>query len=126
MDEDESLPRGGRLESLIVEEAKLLLSVRTKRLAVSLLLSTRWRRSFLLSLVFGLPIMALMIYMMVTDSREQNHGGSVPGHQNLLPGLSPLNLAFFLLCTPVQVSSEVSDALRTLNTPSNHRLKAIL
>lgn len=49
--------------------------------------------------------MALMIYMMVMDAQKQNHGGAMPEDQNLLPGLSLLNLAFFLLCTPVQVSS---------------------
>lgn len=63
----------------------------------------RWKNSFLLSLVFGLPVMGLMIYMMVMDSQHQDHGGSMPVEQNLLPGLSLLNLAFFLLCTPVQV-----------------------
>uniref|UniRef100_A0AAQ5ZQY8 Copper-transporting ATPase 2 n=1 Tax=Amphiprion ocellaris TaxID=80972 RepID=A0AAQ5ZQY8_AMPOC len=62
----------------------------------------QWRNSFLLSLVFGLPVMGLMIYMMVMDSQHQEHGGSMPEDQNLLPGLSLLNLAFFLLCTPVQ------------------------
>ncbi|XP_051799249.1 copper-transporting ATPase 2 [Acanthochromis polyacanthus] len=62
----------------------------------------QWRNSFLLSLLFGLPVMALMIYMMVMDSQHQEHGGSMPEDQNLLPGLSLLNLAFFLLCTPVQ------------------------
>ena len=64
---------------------------------------SRWKNSFLLSLVFGLPVMGLMIYMMVMDSQHQEHGGSMPEEQNLLPGLSILNLAFFLLCTPVQV-----------------------
>lgn len=63
----------------------------------------RWKNSFLLSLVFGLPVMGLMIYMMVMDSQHQDHGDSMPVEQNLLPGLSLLNLAFFLLCTPVQV-----------------------
>ncbi|XP_054637385.1 copper-transporting ATPase 2 isoform X2 [Dunckerocampus dactyliophorus] len=63
----------------------------------------QWKNSFLLSLVFGLPVMGLMIYMMVMDSQHQQHGGSMPEEQNLLPGLSILNLAFFLLCTPVQV-----------------------
>ncbi|KAM9835999.1 copper-transporting ATPase 2 [Aulostomus maculatus] len=62
-----------------------------------------WKNSFLLSLVFGLPVMGLMIYMMVMDSQHQEHGGSMPQEQNLLPGLSILNLAFFLLCTPVQI-----------------------
>uniref|UniRef100_A0A8C4P1D0 Copper-transporting ATPase 2 n=1 Tax=Dicentrarchus labrax TaxID=13489 RepID=A0A8C4P1D0_DICLA len=63
----------------------------------------QWKSSFLLSLVFGLPAMGLMIYMMVMDSQHQEHGGSMPEEQNLLPGLSLLNLAFFLLCTPVQI-----------------------
>ncbi|XP_074521011.1 copper-transporting ATPase 2 [Halichoeres trimaculatus] len=64
---------------------------------------TQWKNSFLLSLIFGLPVMGLMIYMMVMDSQHQEHGGSMPEEQNLLPGLSLLNLAFFLLCTPVQI-----------------------
>ncbi|XP_028251585.1 copper-transporting ATPase 2 isoform X2 [Parambassis ranga] len=64
----------------------------------------QWKNSFLLSLVFGIPAMALMIYMMVMGSQHQEHGGgSMPFEQNLLPGLSLLNLAFFLLCTPVQI-----------------------
>ncbi|KAM6894091.1 copper-transporting ATPase 2 [Xenentodon cancila] len=63
----------------------------------------QWKNSFLLSLVFGLPVMGLMIYMMVMDSQHEDHGGSMPVEQNVLPGLSLLNLAFFLLCTPVQI-----------------------
>ncbi len=47
--------------------------------------------------------MGLMIYMMVMDSQHKEHGGSMPVDQNILPGLSIINLAFFLLCTPVQV-----------------------
>ncbi|KAL6455949.1 hypothetical protein MHYP_G00358000 [Metynnis hypsauchen] len=47
--------------------------------------------------------MGLMIYMMVMDSQHSEHGGSMPEEQNVLPGLSILNLAFFLLCTPVQI-----------------------
>lgn len=43
--------------------------------------------------------MALMVYMMVLAGPEHNHA-----HPSLVPGLSLLNLAFFLLCTPVQVS----------------------
>uniref|UniRef100_A0A8C9WJC0 Copper-transporting ATPase 2 n=1 Tax=Scleropages formosus TaxID=113540 RepID=A0A8C9WJC0_SCLFO len=56
-----------------------------------------WKHSFLLSLVFGVPVMGLMIYMMVMDG-DHHQGGAM-----LLPGLSVLNLAFFLLCTPVQI-----------------------
>lgn len=63
----------------------------------------RWKHSFLFSLVFGIPVMGLMIYMMVMDSQHKDHGGSMPADQNILPGLSIMNLAFFLLCTPVQV-----------------------
>ncbi|XP_066518942.1 copper-transporting ATPase 2 [Hoplias malabaricus] len=63
----------------------------------------QWRHSFLFSLVFGIPVMGLMIYMMVMDSQHSEHGGSMPEEQNVLPGLSILNLAFFLLCTPVQI-----------------------
>ncbi|KAJ3584238.1 hypothetical protein NHX12_014734 [Muraenolepis orangiensis] len=63
----------------------------------------QWKSSFLLSLVFGVPVMGLMIYMMVMDSQHEDHGGAMPQEQNLLPGLSILNLAFFLLCTPVQI-----------------------
>uniref|UniRef100_A0A7N5ZZY5 Copper-transporting ATPase 2 n=1 Tax=Anabas testudineus TaxID=64144 RepID=A0A7N5ZZY5_ANATE len=63
----------------------------------------QWRNSFLFNLVFGLPVMGLMIYMMVMDSQHQEHGGSMPAEENLLPGLSILNLVFFLLCTPIQI-----------------------
>uniref|UniRef100_A0A674DZW5 P-type Cu(+) transporter n=1 Tax=Salmo trutta TaxID=8032 RepID=A0A674DZW5_SALTR len=72
----------------------------------------QWKNSFLFSLVFGVPVMGLMIYMMVMDSQHGEHGGSMPEEQNLLPGLSLLNLAFFLLCTPVQ--SKTSEALAKL------------
>ncbi|XP_076871736.1 copper-transporting ATPase 2 isoform X2 [Brachyhypopomus gauderio] len=63
----------------------------------------QWKQSFLFCLVFGIPVMGLMIYMMVMDSQHMEHGGSMPEEQNVLPGLSILNLAFFLLCTPVQI-----------------------
>ncbi|XP_024144754.1 copper-transporting ATPase 2 isoform X1 [Oryzias melastigma] len=63
----------------------------------------QWRTSFLFSLVFGLPAMGLMVYMMVMDTLRREHGGSMPEDQNVAPGLSLLNLVFFLLCTPVQI-----------------------
>ncbi|KAK3575333.1 hypothetical protein QTP86_025519 [Hemibagrus guttatus] len=62
-----------------------------------------WRQSFLFNLLFGIPVMGLMIYMMVMEKQHEEHGGSMPEMQNLLPGLSLLNLIFFLLCTPVQI-----------------------
>lgn len=77
--------------------------MKVKRMRGYVFCSSRWRNSFLLSLVFGLPVMGLMIYMMVMDSQHQEDSGSMPEEQNIVPGLSILNLAFFLLCTPVQV-----------------------
>ncbi|XP_060089267.1 copper-transporting ATPase 2 isoform X1 [Heteronotia binoei] len=59
----------------------------------------QWKKSFLCSLVFGIPVLILMIYMLIPDG--QQHGSSVL-EQNLIPGLSILNLLFFVLCTLVQ------------------------
>ncbi|NXR52439.1 ATP7A ATPase, partial [Hippolais icterina] len=77
----------------------------------------QWRRSFVVSLVFCIPVMGLMIYMMVMDSRladahahhnmsseemEALHSSMVLEYQ-LLPGLSVMNLLSFLFCVPVQL-----------------------
>nr|XP_042706982.1 copper-transporting ATPase 1 isoform X2 [Chrysemys picta bellii] len=77
----------------------------------------QWKRSFLVSLFFCIPVMALMIYMMIMDS----HLAHVHQHRNMskeemeayhssmflerqvLPGLSVMNLLSFLLCVPVQL-----------------------
>ncbi|XP_036913481.1 copper-transporting ATPase 2 isoform X2 [Sturnira hondurensis] len=59
----------------------------------------QWRNSFLCSLLFGVPVMGLMVYMMVT-SREPHPSTAL--HHNIVPGLSVLNLVFFILCTFVQ------------------------
>ncbi|XP_067404349.1 copper-transporting ATPase 1 [Emydura macquarii macquarii] len=77
----------------------------------------QWKRSFLVSLFFCIPVMVLMIYMMIMDS----HLSDVHQHRNmsqeemeayhssmflerqLLPGLSVMNLLSFLLCVPVQL-----------------------
>ncbi|XP_060038520.1 copper-transporting ATPase 1 isoform X2 [Erinaceus europaeus] len=76
----------------------------------------QWRRSFLVSLFFCIPVMGLMIYMMVMDHNfeilhlNQNmtqeemisiHSSMFLDHQ-ILPGLSIMNLLSFLLCVPVQ------------------------
>uniref|UniRef100_A0AC11DEA5 ATPase copper transporting alpha n=1 Tax=Ovis aries TaxID=9940 RepID=A0AC11DEA5_SHEEP len=76
----------------------------------------QWRRAFLVSLFFCIPVMGLMIYMMVVD----HHLASLHHNQNMsqeemisihssmflerqiLPGLSIMNLLSFLLCVPVQ------------------------
>ncbi|XP_053555306.1 copper-transporting ATPase 1 isoform X2 [Bombina bombina] len=76
----------------------------------------RWKRSFLISLIFCIPVMGLMIYMMFMDHHppmphhhnmsmhdmEVYHPSMVLEHQ-LLPGLSYMNFLSFLLCVPVQV-----------------------
>ncbi|XP_012578806.1 PREDICTED: copper-transporting ATPase 2 isoform X2 [Condylura cristata] len=59
----------------------------------------QWKKSFLCSLVFGIPVMGLMIYMLIPSS--QPHESMVLDH-NIIPGLSILNLIFFILCTFVQ------------------------
>ncbi|XP_050166501.1 copper-transporting ATPase 1 [Myiozetetes cayanensis] len=77
----------------------------------------QWKRSFVVSFVFCIPVMGLMIYMMVMNShpsdahthqnmsseeREAPHSSMVLDYQ-LLPGLSVMNFLSFLLCVPVQV-----------------------
>ncbi|PNJ60346.1 ATP7B isoform 6 [Pongo abelii] len=59
----------------------------------------QWKKSFLCSLVFGIPVMALMIYMLIPSNEP--HQSMVLDH-NIIPGLSILNLIFFILCTFVQ------------------------
>ncbi|KGL91128.1 Copper-transporting ATPase 2, partial [Charadrius vociferus] len=59
----------------------------------------QWRKSFLCSLLFGIPVLILMIYMLIPGGE---HHGSMVLEQNLIPGLSILNLLFFVLCTFVQ------------------------
>uniref|UniRef100_A0A4W3JDK4 P-type Cu(+) transporter n=1 Tax=Callorhinchus milii TaxID=7868 RepID=A0A4W3JDK4_CALMI len=58
----------------------------------------RWRRSFVISLVFCVPVMSMMIYMMIVDHVFYSHH-----YNNILPGLSVMNLLSFVLCLPVQV-----------------------
>ncbi|XP_015986867.2 copper-transporting ATPase 2 isoform X3 [Rousettus aegyptiacus] len=59
----------------------------------------QWKKSFLCSLVFGIPVMGLMIYMLIPSNEP--HESMVLDH-NIIPGLSILNLIFFILCTFVQ------------------------
>ncbi|GAB1293028.1 Copper-transporting ATPase 2 [Apodemus speciosus] len=59
----------------------------------------QWKKSFLCSLVFGIPVMGLMIYMLIPSNTP--HETMVLDH-NIIPGLSVLNLIFFILCTFVQ------------------------
>uniref|UniRef100_A0A4W3K7M9 P-type Cu(+) transporter n=1 Tax=Callorhinchus milii TaxID=7868 RepID=A0A4W3K7M9_CALMI len=59
----------------------------------------RWRRSFVISLVFCVPVMSMMIYMMILEK----HHSSMFLERQILPGLSVMNLLSFVLCLPVQV-----------------------
>ncbi|KAM8784570.1 copper-transporting ATPase 2 isoform 5-T5 [Rhynchonycteris naso] len=59
----------------------------------------QWKKSFLCSLVFGIPAIGLMIYMLIPSSEP--HEPMVLDH-NIIPGLSVLNLIFLILCTFVQ------------------------
>nr|XP_005888735.1 PREDICTED: copper-transporting ATPase 1 isoform X2 [Bos mutus] len=86
----------------------------------------QWRRAFLVSLFFCIPVMGLMIYMMVIDhhlaslhhnqnmSQEEmiNIHSSMFLERQILPGLSIMNLLSFLLCVPVQ--GKTSEALAKL------------
>ena len=57
----------------------------------------KWRNTFLLCLLFGLPTMILHFRMLFSFSNHHDHNSSL-----LLPGLSSMNLIMFLLATPTQ------------------------
>uniref|UniRef100_A0A665W3H1 P-type Cu(+) transporter n=1 Tax=Echeneis naucrates TaxID=173247 RepID=A0A665W3H1_ECHNA len=73
----------------------------------------QWRKSFLVSLIFCVPVMGMMIYMIIMDHQmNHQHNATLEDrthyHSNmflerqLLPGLSIMNLLSFLFCVPVQ------------------------
>uniref|UniRef100_A0A8C6LQJ8 P-type Cu(+) transporter n=1 Tax=Nothobranchius furzeri TaxID=105023 RepID=A0A8C6LQJ8_NOTFU len=76
----------------------------------------QWRKSFLVSLFFCVPVMGMMIYMMIMDHRMNaaHHRNATVEDRNLYhssmflerqlyPGLSIMNLLSFIFCVPVQV-----------------------
>ncbi|MGH0175594.1 UNVERIFIED_CONTAM: hypothetical protein FKN15_070448 [Acipenser sinensis] len=76
----------------------------------------QWRRSFFVSLFCCVPVMGLMIHMMIMDSHfSGQHHHNVSGvdldqyhstmflEQQVLPGLSIMNLISFLFCVTVQL-----------------------
>ncbi|XP_022797109.1 copper-transporting ATPase 1-like isoform X2 [Stylophora pistillata] len=58
---------------------------------------SKWRRSFLFSLIFGVPTFVIFITYVILDEFEKRP------NQMVLPGLSLENLLMFILCTPVQI-----------------------
>ncbi|KAG7283105.1 hypothetical protein CRUP_033051 [Coryphaenoides rupestris] len=75
----------------------------------------QWRKSFLVSLFFCVPVMGMMMYMIIVDhhittSHQHNATAEDRTHyhstmfleRQLLPGLSVMNLLSFLFCVPVQ------------------------
>ncbi|XP_033949045.1 copper-transporting ATPase 1 isoform X2 [Pseudochaenichthys georgianus] len=75
----------------------------------------QWRKSFLVSLVFCVPVMGMMTYMIIMDHKmnvshqhnatmeDRNHyHATMFLERQLLPGLSIMNLLSFLFCVPVQ------------------------
>uniref|UniRef100_A0A8C7VVP0 P-type Cu(+) transporter n=1 Tax=Oncorhynchus mykiss TaxID=8022 RepID=A0A8C7VVP0_ONCMY len=76
---------------------------------------TQWRKSFLVSLFFCVPVMGMMTYMIIVDhqiSMSHQHNATAQDREHyhstmflerqLLPGLSIMNLISFLFCVPVQ------------------------
>ncbi|XP_061581096.1 copper-transporting ATPase 1 isoform X2 [Cololabis saira] len=75
----------------------------------------QWRKSFLVSLFFCVPVMGMMIYMIVMDhqmSASHHHNATMEDRNQyhstmfletqLLPGLSIMNLLSLIFCVPVQ------------------------
>ncbi|KAL6117768.1 atp7a [Pungitius sinensis] len=75
----------------------------------------QWRKSFLVSLFFCVPVMGMMTYMIIMDHymnvshqhnatlEDRNHyHATMFLERQLLPGLSIMNLLSFLFCVPVQ------------------------
>jgi len=97
-------------------------------LILCLFVTFRWRNSFLFSLIFGIPVMIVMMFAMVKaapDTCTEDNGDGITSDAStatvsvitaaesnekcgsrslmLMPGLSLVNLLLFLLCTPCQV-----------------------
>ncbi|XP_041653047.1 copper-transporting ATPase 1 [Cheilinus undulatus] len=75
----------------------------------------QWRKSFLVSLIFCVPVMGMMVYMIIMDHQmHSSHQHNITAEdrnrfhstmfleRQLLPGLSIMNLLSFLFCVPVQ------------------------
>lgn len=66
----------------------------------------KWRNSFLVSLIFGVPSMIIMMYFMVVMDMDHAHTKcELP--MCLIDGVSLENFLLFLLATPVQVNISI-------------------
>ena len=93
---------------------KFLSELKNKR---NLFFLYRWRNSFLFSLLFGVPVMCIMVFFMVdmkmkmANTADEHMVSANMGHKMdthihtymIIPGLSLENLLMFLLCTPCLV-----------------------
>jgi hypothetical protein len=71
----------------------------------------RWRNSFIISLVFGIPVMVIMIYfdwVLKSHLDEENQ-------ITIVPGISLNNLLLFVLATPVQVHKKILFYIKKLH-----------
>uniref|UniRef100_A0A7N6BW16 P-type Cu(+) transporter n=1 Tax=Anabas testudineus TaxID=64144 RepID=A0A7N6BW16_ANATE len=110
---------GPRDITKLIEVLLLLLTViytlvQVYVLSALLVVSTKWRKSFLVSLIFCVPVMGMMTYMIFMDHQNVSHQhnstvedrnhyhSSMFLEKQLLPGLSIMNLLSFLFCVPVQ------------------------
>ncbi|CAL8129705.1 unnamed protein product [Orchesella dallaii] len=64
-------------------------------------MTEKWRHSFLISCIFGIPSMIVMMYFMMYMDMD-HHDLSCHLPMCIMPGLSLENLLLFLLATPVQ------------------------
>ncbi|CAK9304759.1 unnamed protein product [Gordionus sp. m RMFG-2023] len=72
---------------------------------INLIETKKWRSSFLVAMMFGLPVIVVMMYGMIKNDSHHAPKNSESKHRPIvvLPGLSLENLILFLLCTPVQI-----------------------
>ncbi|XP_021954957.1 copper-transporting ATPase 1 isoform X3 [Folsomia candida] len=62
----------------------------------------KWRNSFMVSLIFGVPSMIVMMYFMLTMDMDHQHHATCELPMCIIPGVSLENFLLFLLATPVQ------------------------
>ncbi|KAI7696133.1 Copper-transporting ATPase 1, partial [Sarcoptes scabiei] len=82
----------------------------------------KWRRSFMISLIFGLPTMIVMIYFMYIMPLIYDHQEYLQRKCCLVPGLSLENLILFCLSTPVQIFGAKNFYIQAIKSLRNYHL----